>query len=76
MQEDQLLKKLNTELEVTSMGDYRKFKFVNSILSDEDLTVNFFVNVLGYKRWKANQINYIIKYHKKIYQQNKLILRQ
>jgi len=75
MQEHLLLEKLTTELEVTSMGDHRKFKFVNNHLQDEQNTVMFFVNFLGYKTYQANKILYNISYEKKRYQK-KLILRQ
>lgn len=76
MQADKMLSKLNAELEVTKMGEHRKFKFIKNHLKDEQLTVAFFVNVLGYKRWQANRIKDNIKYRKRIYQQQKLILRQ
>ena len=75
MQDNQILKKLETELEVTSMGDHRKFKFVNNHLQDEKNTIKFFVKVLGYKTYQANKVWYNVLYAKKRYQE-KLILRQ
>lgn len=72
MQESILLKKLTAELEVNTMGDHRKFKFINEHFDDVNKTINFFIEVLGYKPWRAKQINYSISYRKKLYKQQKL----
>lgn len=72
MQESILLKKLTTELEVNTMGDNRKFKFIYQHLGCIDLTIKFFIETLGYKPWQANKIKYNIIYRKTIYQNQKL----
>jgi len=68
-----ILEKLNAELEFNPMGNHRKFKFVLEHLEDKDKAIKFFINELGYKRWEVNQIVYHISYHKRLYQQQKLI---
>lgn len=63
--------KLMTELEITSMGNNRLFKFVNSILKDIDLTKQF-LQTEGYAKWEVNKIEYSINYRKMRYQLSKL----
>ena len=67
-----VLKKLQTELEINTMGNHRKFKFVNKHLDDVEKTVSFFIEVLGYKPWQANKIRYNIMYKQVRYRNQKL----
>lgn len=76
MQETVLINKLYAELEVNKLGEHRKFKFINEHLKDDQKTIDFLVDFLGYKRWQANQIAYSIQHRKNAYHKKKLILRQ
>ena len=72
MQETVLLNKLNAELEINRLGEHRKFKFINAHLKDDQKTTDFLVEILGYKRWQANQISYSIRHRKNAYHTQKL----
>jgi len=67
MSVDVVLKKLNTESNYKRMGDHRKFKFVLVHLNSMDLVINFFIEVLKYKRYQANKIAYNVVYRKAYY---------
>lgn len=63
MQFDLVKQKLDTELEVNKLGDLRKFRFIKMHLNSNKETINFFITVLNYKKWQANQIAYIHEYN-------------
>lgn len=71
---DLIKEKLDTELEVNKLGDLRKFKFINMHLNSKEETVKFFIMVLKYKKWQANQIAYIHEYNIKRSQQKKHLI--
>lgn len=61
---NEVKQKLDTELEVSKLGDLRKFKFIIMHLNSKELTVKFFIQVLKYKRWQANRIASAHEYKK------------
>ncbi|WP_162164097.1 hypothetical protein [Acholeplasma hippikon] len=63
-----IIEKLNAELEVNKLGDYRKFKFVQKQLNSKENAIKFFIEILNYKKWKVNKIVYRIEYEKRLYQ--------
>ncbi|CDR30666.1 Uncharacterised protein [Acholeplasma oculi] len=68
MSVDLVLKKLHSENKFNYMGDHRKFKFLLMHLNSTDLVINFFIEILKYKRYQANKIAYNVKYEKIRYQ--------
>lgn len=73
MSNEILMSKLMTELEFTSMGDHRKFKFIKTHLDSVHATVRFLIEALNYKRWQANKVAYNVRYRKLYYQRQKAL---
>lgn len=68
MSTDLVLTKLNEELRVNKLGDHRKFKFILMHLNDVNQTINFFIEILKYKRYQACKVAYNVQYSKIRYQ--------
>lgn len=62
-----ILSKLNAELRQKRIGDHRKFKFLMMHLNDRQETINFFIDVLNYKKYQANKVAYNVNYAKNRY---------
>ena len=66
---DSVMKKLEAELEVNSLGSHRTYKFILQELKDPERAKEFMILKLGFSKWEVNKIIYNINYNKKIYQQ-------